>query len=127
MRKLRLLALALAVGSVACHSTTSVTSELLTVAADGSALTLKNPNPWPVFYIAADPGFLALADYALCVNPESNCPRVAARSTVRVPYSDIAGYNAASKDVVIMQWRLQRELSGSYTAIDFSSLQLRLP
>jgi hypothetical protein len=46
---------------------------------------------------------------------------------VRAQYTEIAGHNSASKDVVIMQWRLQRELSGSYTATDFSSLQLRLP
>ena len=125
MRNLRVLALALATRTLlACATPTSPASQLLDVEADGSALTLKNPNGWPVFYIAVNPGYLAssakgvIADFALCTDPSSNCPRVAARATVRVPYAEIAGYYVGLPSVQVTQWRVQRRSSGEYVATD---------
>jgi hypothetical protein len=133
MRNPRVLGLALATLTLlACETPTSPPSQLLHVEADGSALTLKNPNDWPLFYIAANEGFLAasakgvIADFALCTDPSSNCPRVAARATIRVPYAEIVGYYAGLPSVHITQWRVQRRSSGEYAAMDIRSLDAPL-
>jgi hypothetical protein len=119
MRNLRSFAVALATLTLlACEAPTSTASQLLAVSADGTALALRNPNAWPVFYLAVDPNFLALADFALCTNPDSDCPRVPAFGTVRVPYTDIAGNHTGQTTVRVMQWRLQRTASGEYEATD---------
>ena len=109
-----------------CRSTTSPTTRFLTVSTDGSAMTLQNPNAWPVFYFAVDPNFLALLDFVLCSDPSSSCPRVPALGTSRVPYSDIAGYHDGQKDVVIYQWRLERKSDGTYTTTDLRTVTVPL-
>ena len=117
---------------LACETPTSPPSQLLNVEADGGALTLKNPNDWPVFYLAVNPGYLAasakgvLADFALCTDPSSNCPRVAARASVRVPYAEIVGYYAGLSSVHITQWRVQRHSSGEFVAMDIKYLDAPL-
>ena len=132
MRNRRIFAVALATLTLlGCETPTSPASQLLTVTADGSALTLKNPNSWPVFYMVVDPGFLAsangiIADYALCTDPASNCPRVAARGTVRVPYADIFGYYAGLSNIRVTQWRVHRRPSGEYEATDIQYVDASL-
>ncbi|HEY2374983.1 MAG TPA: hypothetical protein VGH98_03315 [Gemmatimonadaceae bacterium] len=132
MRTSRALALALAALTLlACETSTSPVSQRLVVTSDGTALTLTNTNSWPVFYMAVDPNFLAttasgtVADFALCDDP-SSCPRVAAKSSVRVPYSEIAGYHVGQTAVRVTQWRLQRSSSGNYEATDIQSADLDL-
>jgi len=127
MRTLRALALTLASLTLfGCETPTSPTSQRLLVSSDGRALTLTNPNSWPVFYMAIDPNTLAvasgsLADFALCTNP-SACPRVAAKASVRVPYVEIGGYHVGQAAVRVTQWRLRRSSSGDYEATDIQSL-----
>ena len=120
MRMLRALALTItSVTLLACETPTAPASQLLSLSSNGSALTLTNPNSWPVFYMAMDSNLLtALAgDFALCTDPPS-CPRVAAKSSVRVPYTEIAGYRSGLAAVHIIQWRLRRSASGDYEATD---------
>ncbi len=131
MRKLWALALTIAsLTLLACETPTDPASQLLALSSDGSALTLTNPNSWPVFYMAVDPNILAvasgtIADFALCTDPAS-CPRVAAKSSVRVPYAEIAGYHAGQASVQITQWRLRRSSSGDYEATDVQSADVNI-
>src|SRR2546430_3230224 len=114
MRRKYALAMALATVTLSsCRSTTSPSGQLLNISTDGSAITLENRNAWPVFYFAVDPGFLALIDFALCNDPASNCPRVPALGSSRVAYGDIAGYHTGEADVVIYQWRVERDAGGA--------------
>src|SRR5436190_5298926 len=129
MRNPRVLAFALATLTLlACETPTSPASQPLQVEADGSALTLQNPNGWPVFYMAVNPGYLAansnglIADFALCTDPASNCPQVIARGMVRIPYSAIFGYYAGQSSVRVTQWRVQRRSWGEYEAVDVKYL-----
>ena len=127
MRTKYALAIALATVTLSsCKSTTSPTGQLLNISTGGSAITLENRNAWPVFYFAVDPGFLALIDFALCTDPASSCPRVPALGTSRVPYSDIAGYHAGQTDVVIWQWRLERDSKGAYTVTELHTITVPL-
>ena len=131
MRTLRALALTIAsLTLLACETPTNPASQLLAISSDGNALTLTNPNSWPVFYMVADPGLLAVAsgvisDFALCTDPPT-CPRVAGKSSVRVPYSHIAGYHAGQAAVRLTQWRIHRGSSGDYEATDIQSLDANI-
>ena len=124
MRHPRILALSFAALAVAaCESPTNVSSLPLAVTSDATALTLRNPNGWPVFYLAINPN--SLAEYALCVDPAS-CPSVAARGSARVPLTEIAGYEAGISGVQVTQWRLQRSVAGDYEATDIRYLNVSL-
>ena len=118
MGKLRTPALIVAALTLlACETPTQPSSQLLTLSSDGTALTLTNRNSWPVFYMVVDPNMLALLDFALCEDP-ATCPRVAAKSSVRVPYTDIIGYHPGQAAVHFTQWRLRQNSSGDYDATD---------
>ena len=124
MRHPRLLALAFAaLAFSACETPTNASSLPLAVTADATALSLSNPNGWPLFYLAINPN--SLADYALCTDPQS-CPSVAARGSARVPLTDIAGYESGISGVQVTQWRLQRSVSGDYEATDIRSVNVSL-
>ena len=125
MRSLRVLGL-LSVAVLACSSVTGTEPRQLRVTAAANTVTIENPNDWPVFYIVANPNFLALADFALCEDPTANCPRVPARGTAHVAYTDIAGYEAGETEATLMQWRLERQLDGTYKAKDFSATRFGL-
>jgi hypothetical protein len=123
-RSLRVLPLLLAVVVLACTSPTE--PRQLRVIAAANAVTMENPNDWPVFYVLANPGFLALVDLALCEDPASNCPRVPPHGTVHVSYSDIVGYDAAETEATLMHWRLERQVDGTYRSRDFQTVNVGL-
>lgn len=126
MRTIRLFAVALATLTLVACETPTAPPQRLTVSSDGGALTLRNPNAWPVFYMAIDANTLALADFALCTDPASSCPRVAAFGTARLPYSDILGYHGGQTQARVIHWRLQRRTSGDYDATDIQSIDVSL-
>jgi hypothetical protein len=125
-KSLRAVAGLFAVAALACNSPTGTEPRQLRVIAAVNTVTMENPNDWPVFYLVANPNFLALADFLLCEDPTSNCPRVPARGTAHVAYSDIAGYEVGETEATLWQWRLERQLDGTYKAKDFSSTTLGL-
>jgi hypothetical protein len=126
MKSLRALASLSAVAALACSSPTGTEPRQLRVIATANTVTMENPNAWPVFYIVANPNFLALADFALCEDPASNCPRVPAKGTAHVAYADIAGYEVGETEATLMEWRLERQLDGSYRAKDFQTTTVQL-
>lgn len=126
MKLARVLAGLFAIPVLACSSPTGTEPRQLRVIAAANTVTMENPNDWPVFYIVANPNFLALADFALCEDPASNCPRVPARGTAHVAYTDIAGYVAGETEATVMEWRLERQLDGTYRAKDFQTTRIGL-
>ena len=126
MPSLRALPCLLAALALACSSPTGTEPRPLRVVAAASTVTMENPNAWPVFYLVANPQFLALVDFALCEDPSSACPRVPPRGTVHVAYADIAGYEPGETEATLMQWRLERQLDGTYRSRDFQATTLGL-
>ena len=124
MRPPRPLLLALLVGSFACDSPTSPSYQPLRSSSNGIEVTLDNPNGVPVYYMLANPGFLALADFALCVSP--SCPNVPAHGTVHVPYTQIAGYDQSEATATLWQWRLKLSASGASQQSDFAAVDVPL-
>lgn len=111
---------------LACETPTSPPSQLLTVSSDGIAITLTNSNSWPVFYMTMNPFWTARAgDFTLCTDPPV-CARVPAKSTVRVPYTEIAGYHAGELGFQLTQWRIRLSSSGHYEATDVQSFEASL-
>ena len=113
-----------AVCLAACDSPTSLSYEPLRVSSNGSEVTLENPNSVPIYYMLANPEFLALADFALCVSP--SCPNVPARSTLHVPYTQIAGYDAAETTATLWQWRLTVDVAGNRQQSTFGASDVPL-
>lgn len=113
-----------AVTLLACTSPTE--PRQLRVLAAANTVTMENPNTWPVYYLLANPQFLAVVDLALCEDPASPCPRVPPRGTVHVAYSDIVGYAAGETEATLWEWRLVRQLDGTYRSSDVQTTTLRL-
>ena len=117
----------MAVAVLGCSSSTSPTSQLLTLSSNGNELTLENQNAWPVYYVALNANRLALYDGALCDDPTSACPRVPGHSHVSIPYATIWSYEAGQKITVqVMQWGLARQPNGTYKPTDVQSQQTTL-
>jgi len=116
----------LAVAVLACSSPTGSEPRELRVIAAASTVTMENPNAWPVFYLVVNPNFLALADFALCEDPEANCPRIPPRGTAHVAYTDIAGYEPGETEATLWQWRLERQPDGTYRSKDFKATTIAL-
>jgi hypothetical protein len=127
MKSLRILPCLLAVCILACNSPTGTDSRQLRVIAAANTVTIENPNDWPVFYLLANPNFLALADLFLCEDPTSDCPRIPPRGTVHVAYADIVGYEAGEREATLMEWRLERQVDGTYRSRDSQARRLALP
>lgn len=115
-----------AVAALGCSSPTGTEPRELRVIAAAGTVTMENPNSWPVFYLVANPNFLALADFALCEDPAANCPRVPARGTAHVAYADIAGYEPGETEATLWQWRLERQLDGTYRSRDLTTVAITL-
>jgi hypothetical protein len=127
MRTLRVLALGIGVTLLAgCRSATEPKAQLLHISTGDIGLTLQNPNPWPVFYIAVDPTALIAIDYAPCNDP-STCPHVPPGGSVNIAYHDVAGYHVGTMDIVVTQWLLQRNRDGSYSGTNIQSIRVTVP
>ena len=124
MISLRALPCLVAVALLGCTSPTEPAQ--LRVLAAANTVTLENPNPWPVFYLLANPEFLAVVDLALCEDPASSCPRVPPRGSAHVAYSDILGYAAGETQATLWQWRLVRQLDGTYRSSDLQTMTVSL-
>jgi len=114
----------LALSILGCHSPTE--PRQLRVIAAANMVTMENTNDWSVFYLLANPNFLAVVDLALCEDPASPCPRIPPRGTVRVAYSDIVGYEAGETEATLWEWRLERQLDGTYRSRDLQVTNLVL-
>lgn len=109
----------LGLAALACNSPTGTDSRELRVVAAANAVTMENPNDWPVFYLLANPQFLAVADLVLCENPNSSCERVPARGSSHVAYTSIVGFQAGEREATLWQWRLERQVDGTYRSTNF--------
>ena len=104
----------------ACRSSVEPAGAPLDFASDNAAITLTNPNPWPVYYTTMDPEFLALYDGIPCPDPTLNCQHVPANGSLRIPFTDIMGFSASSTKVLLWEYRLVPKKSG-YEQRDFFS------
>jgi hypothetical protein len=102
---------------------------MLRIATSDVGLTLENPNPWPVFYAIADPNFLALsfADFGLCADPRTDCPRVPPYGSVKVPYRAATGFQPGDTELLVTQWLLQKQSDGTYIPTQIQSTRVALP
>ncbi|HEY2853983.1 MAG TPA: hypothetical protein VGJ18_14105 [Gemmatimonadaceae bacterium] len=124
MRLARAFLLVSAVASSACNSPTNPSYQPLRPSSNGTAVTLENPNAVPIYYMLANPEFLALADFAACVSP--SCPNVPAHGAVHVPYTQIAGYEQSESTATLSQWRLTISPSGTNQRSDFGAVDVPL-
>jgi hypothetical protein len=92
--------LALLAAALACSDPVSVTQDKFTIHATGREVVLSNAAAQPTFYLIVERETAAGINFATCVDG-SQCLRVAAGSTVRVPYRDITGYRPGSQEAIV--------------------------
>lgn len=89
---------------------------------DGAAVAVTNTSDQPVYYLIVNPE--ALASWRPCTSP-ADCPEIAARQTVRIPYADIELYEAGSREAALYWWKFAR-VEGGYVPVDEGRLRIRL-
>jgi hypothetical protein len=98
-----------------CSSTSPLDVAVpLNVSAGSQSLLLQNPTGRPIYYLVLESNFAALANWYQCADPDT-CPRVEARSQVRVDYEDIAGYEPGDKRAIVYWWHAE-QVDGKWTA-----------
>jgi hypothetical protein len=103
--------LALLTGSLACGNPTSVTQDQFTIQATGREVVLSNTAGQATFYLVVERETAALINFAACVG-QSQCQSVDPDSSVKIPYGEITGYHAGSKEAVVLV-ASRGELNGS--------------
>jgi hypothetical protein len=96
--------LALLSGSLACGNPTSVTQDEFTIQATGREVVLSSTAAQPTFYLVVERETASLINFAACVG-QPQCRSVDRDSSVRIPYGEITGYHAGSKEAVVYWWR----------------------
>lgn len=96
-----------------CGNPTAPSSELLRVTPRHDRLTLQSVTAEPVYYFVIERDFMARALISLCREPHT-CPRVPAFGNVNVPHAEIAGYEANSREAVVLHWYLVRDPAGGF-------------
>jgi len=125
------LAAALVGASAACDDgPTAVSNGIVTVRREGEGIRLTNQTAEARGYLAIDQDFMALADLsliALCATADSACLRLPPNGSVLEPFSDVMGYNASTKKIIVWTWRvLPTGPGGQLQAVTDASLVLTL-
>ena len=94
-----------AIASWGCSDPVGLESDVLRVRKAPTALELTNVSTAPVYYFAADRGWLALVDWAVCDDP-ATCVGIAPSTSKQLAWEDIGGYSATTSEVVVYHWRL---------------------
>lgn len=89
---------------------------------DGTLVAVTNTSDQPVYYIIVNPD--ALASWRPCTSP-ADCPEIAGRRTVRIPYAHIELYQRDSREAELYWWRFAR-VEGAYVTVDEGRLRIRL-
>jgi len=96
----------------ACAGPTELRTDLLVATARDGVVTLRNRTDQPVYYLLATQDFLTLYDPAPCLDPAGCNPSVPANGAVQVPYAEIRGYAAGTRDAVVLHWPRTASASG---------------
>ena len=113
---------------IACgDSPTTVRTSELSVQFRSAGLVLTSHVTEPLYILAADPDFLALADLAPCLSP--TCPSVPPHGTATVDRAAIVGYAATTTRVTVVYWRLSPDPAapGTYRADGLRSVTVAVP
>ena len=111
--KKQLLILAATMALTSCADrVTAITNGAVTVRKEATGIRIDNGTNQARAYLANDPEWLALADLslmAICETTDSGCLRIPANGTAHVPFSEIGGYSASTKTVLVWTWRVLPE------------------
>jgi len=126
-----ILSLALALAVAACNDgPTAVGNGVVTVALEDGGIRIRNLTDAPRAYAAYDQDVLAVLDLSLtafCNTPDANCLRLPANGSVLVPFSQIGGYSASTRNIVVWTWRVvPSSTPGQYEIMSDEAVVLKL-
>jgi hypothetical protein len=125
------LPLLLAVSLAACKDgATVVTNGLVKAVREGNGVRLTNMTDEARAYAINDPDWLAVASLdliAACSTTDVACLRLPANASVFVPFTEVGGYSASSKEVQVWTWRvLPNGAGGSLQPVMDDAITLKL-
>ncbi len=77
----------------------------LAVRAAALDLELTNQSPAPIYYLTLGLGSVGFTLAPLCTDP-SRCTAIQAGQTASVPYAQIPGYTADTREAIVYWWHL---------------------
>lgn len=93
------------------NSTDALGDENLSITTNQSTVVLTNTSDDVIEYILIEYETSTLID----LDPDAEWPAIESNSTVRIPYSNIMGYNASSAEALIMWRKADRSYQNSLT------------
>ena len=91
------------------------------------ALVLTNTGAEPIFHLAMELDFAAVALFAPCTDPNS-CPRLDPGQQKQIPLSEVAGYEPGrEQQVIVYWWRLVPDGDSRWRVERLQSTQVRVP
>ncbi len=122
LKRLVILTAAVLLAACAGDPAGSIEGGLRAEPVEGAAVAVTNTTDQPVYYLIVNPD--ALASWRPCTSP-ADCPEIAGRQTVRIPYADIELYQPDSREAQLYWWKFAR-VEGAYVTVDEGRLRIRL-
>jgi hypothetical protein len=89
--------------------------------ATAPGVRLLNDGPEPLAFVIFERGLSERVRFAPCVDPGPTCVRLRVGQVVVVPFGQVRGYTASSREAVVYTWRVVPNGAGAYRAVDLTS------
>ena len=90
-------------------------------------LVLTNHGEEPIFHLAMEHDFAAVALFAPCTDPDQ-CARLDPGQRKQIPLSEVPGYEPGrEQQVIVYWWRLVPDGDGRWRVERMQSTQVRVP
>lgn len=87
-------------------------------------IQIYNGTDRRIGFFIRNPNWLGL--FAACVDPGSDCLRLAPAGSVVVPLDEIAGFAPETREVVVTWWTIVADGAGGYRIAEMHDVPLRL-
>lgn len=97
----------------------------LDVSVASRSIRLENQDSRTIYYLIMEAGFAGRVLWAPCTSPEEPCARLEPQAAVRVPYSQISGYEPGAREA-ILYWYHLLERDGGWEVDQVRPVRVRL-
>ncbi len=129
-RSIVVLLLAVSVSGCFADRVTAVSNGLVKAMVEDGGVRLTNLTNEARAYAINDPNWLALASLdliAACSTVDTACLRLPANGSVLVPFAEVGGYGASTKQLAVWTWRvLPTGAGGSLQPVMDDAITLQL-
>ena len=124
----RLIAVAALVTLSSCDEPSAIDDygPVIWARAETPTLSVSNLGGWPVHYAVFERVDEGTILWGKCTPQNAGCPTLAPGETVRIPYTEIAGYQQGDQEALVFWWVSEPEAAGGYRIVREGELVVRL-